>query len=674
MATAGAAQAQNESYEFEGNLLDQYDNVTYNLKLYMIPEIDILNGNIDSDNKVIIAQTGVTANISIDDLEIKTVVAPARDIKNQESFQFDFDLREYYGSSLLDQIYVASRNLGIKNYTKAPYFLELTFSGRDPNTSSPDIDLNAQRWIWPIGIRQITTEVDASGSLYSVNAYHYGDLGQFADIGTISKQITIRGETVGEAIRDLQVKINKNVRDEAVTNVTFPDEYSITVDPKIAELKLVDDAETLTTAFSSPLENDDRKGKSISLDRNMNIGEAINQIISVAPGYQKLCKNTETPSDQYVLDPPRLKNLHRIYSNVRLGKFDVGRGEYTKNISYDVQLYKMSTLQTSVSESGLDGQAKVNELKSRGLLRKRYSYIYTGINDQVLNFDLKFNFGWYVNMPSEGGLFTQYASTTEGQHVTEVYYEFLRIREEIARAKQLSDSTSIASPDNATIIQQEIDNSELPDFEREQLEQLLNASLQPRLSGDNQTTYEENAAVNNATSDNGSPGSASPLNRFVSDYKLTQDTFDTVYKRFPISYLENRKSTDDQYGRNAESNRGAGRPFVSSMFKQAFSDGGDLANVEIDVKGDPYWLESKNGQQPNQTVNTRLAQNSIIFSVQTADLPSDQTGFVEHTTSPVSGVFAIRQVDHSFSNGQFTQTLYGVKDPNIDVEDIIDEL
>ena len=86
MATAGAAQAQNESYEFEGNLLDQYDNVTYNLKLYMIPEIDILNENIDSDNKVIIAQTGVTANISIDDLEIKTVVAPARDIKNQESF------------------------------------------------------------------------------------------------------------------------------------------------------------------------------------------------------------------------------------------------------------------------------------------------------------------------------------------------------------------------------------------------------------------------------------------------------------------------------------------------------------------------------------------------------------------------------------------------------------
>ena len=185
MATAGAAQAQNESYEFEGNLLDQYDNVTYNLKLYMIPEIDILNENIDSDNKVIIAQTGVTANISIDDLEIKTVVAPARDIKNQESFQFDFDLREYYGSSLLDQIYVASRNLGIKNYTKAPHFLELTFSGRDPSTSSPDIDLNAQRWIWPIGIRQITTEVDASGSLYSVNAYHYGDLGQFADIGTI---------------------------------------------------------------------------------------------------------------------------------------------------------------------------------------------------------------------------------------------------------------------------------------------------------------------------------------------------------------------------------------------------------------------------------------------------------------------------------------------------------
>lgn len=674
MATAGESNPQNESYTFEGNLLDQYDNVTYNIKLYMIPEIDILSGNIDSDNKVIIAESGVTADVSIDDLEIKTVIAPARDIKNQESFQFDFNLREYYGSGLLDQIYLASRDLGIKNYSKAPYFLELTFAGRDPSSSSPDVDLRAQKWVWPISIRQIITEVDASGSLYSVNAYHFGDLGQIAEFGTISKQITVNGATVGEAVRDLQSKLNKNVRDEAITNVTLPDEYAITVDPELAELTLVDDAETLTTAHSSRLEDDDRKSKNIELERNLNIGEAINHILSKAPGYQKLCKNTNTPSDQEVTDPANLKKIHRVFSDVKLGKFDIGRGDYTKKISYDVRIYEMSTLQTSVSESGMDGQAKVEELNSKGLLRKRYNYIYTGINDQVLNFDLKFNLGWYVNMPSEGGLFTQYASTSEGQHVTEVYYEFLRIREEIAQAKRLSDSTSIASPDNADLIQQEIDNSDLPDFEREQLERLLNASLRPRISDENQSTYAENAARNNSTSDSDSNTSVSPLNSFVSDYKLNQKTFDTVYKRFPISYLENRKSGDDEYGRYGESNRGAGRPFVSSMFKQAFGEGGDLANIEIDVKGDPYWLESKNGQEANQVVNTRLSQNSIIFSVQTADLPSETSGFVEHTTSPISGVYAIRRVDHSFSNGQFTQTLYGVKDPNIDVGDIIDKL
>ena len=124
MAQGGPANVKNQSYEFSPNQLDLIDNATYNLKLYMIPEIDSINGNYDSDNKVVIAETGVTTRILIDDLEIKSYIAPNRNIKNQESVRFDFVLREYYGAGLIDQIFIASQELGIKNYNKSPYYLE----------------------------------------------------------------------------------------------------------------------------------------------------------------------------------------------------------------------------------------------------------------------------------------------------------------------------------------------------------------------------------------------------------------------------------------------------------------------------------------------------------------------------------------------------------------------
>ena len=480
MAQAGPAKPRNNNIEFQPNPLDSYDLSIYNLKLYMIPEVDILNGNVDSDNKVIIAETGVTTQVNIDDLEIRSVIGPERNIKNQESFQFDFTLREYYGAGLLDQIFFASRELGIRNYSKAPYFLELTFAGRDRDTGVPATDLKSYRWVWPIGIREIITEVDASGSLYSVRAFHYGDLGTFADVGSIPKQITVKGETVGEAIADMQTQINKNLEYEAVNNVTAPDVYTFTVSEDIANLKLVDDIATLAPAWTSDFSNDgNRTVREIALDKNLNIGESINRIVSASPGYQTLIKNTATASSQDVTDAEKTKQLHRIFTDVKLTQYDIGRGDYVKNVSYIVEKYEMSTLQMSVSESGLDGKVKTDELKSKGLLRKRYDYLYSGVNDQVIDFDLRFNLGWYVNMPKEGGLFTQHANSVEGQHVSKVYYEYLRIREEIAQARKLSENTAISNPNNAQQIQQEIDNSNLPPEEREQLERLLNASLQP---------------------------------------------------------------------------------------------------------------------------------------------------------------------------------------------------
>lgn len=678
---AGPAKVSNTDFSFIPNQLDKFDNVTYNLKLFIVAESAFITGDlakIDAAEQIVIAETGVTTQISIDDLEIKSYIGPSRSVRNQESVRFDFVLREYYGAGLLDKIFIASQSLGIKNYYKCPYFLEVTFAGRDTNSSSPDIEANALRWVWPVFIKGIETEVDASGSLYSVESYALGNLGQTDDNGSLSQQINIEADTVGNAIKELEKQLNINAEQEAVTSITIPDTYKITVDPQIAALKLVEDNTTTATAKSSPQATDDRTLRSIALEKHLNIGEAINRIISPSTEYQKESKNTDSASEQEVNDSEKTKKIHRIFSDAKLKAFDLGRGDYAKDFTFDIQWYEMSTLQVGPNESNADGKKKLDNLKAKRLVQKEYNYLYTGVNDQVLNFDLKFNFGWYVNMPSQAGLFTEYTSASEGQHISNVYANYQEIREEISKSRKLvanaPEATRASSASAETErVQQQINNSNLPDAEREQLERLLEASIQSRLPANQQGSYEEKyATAQGTTSRNTGKGSADPTKRFVSDYKVDKESLTTAYKQYPLSYAETRKDdTASQDNKNVEGNKGGGRSYVNTMFEQAFSGkSGDLVNVEIEVKGDPYWLESKEGVESQNSVNSRPGQQSIVFTVQTADLPNETSGIVEHTSSPFSGVYAVRQVDHKFEKGKFTQTLYAVRDPNITTADI----
>jgi hypothetical protein len=649
----------------------------------MVSEADIIGTNtLESKETIVIAETGTTTRVLIDDLEIKSYIGPSRSNKNRETNRLDFTLREYYGAGLLDQIFIASKQLGIQNYFKAPYFIEVTFAGRDPATSSPDTEVRALRWVWPIFIKSIDTEVDASGSLYTVESYVYGNLAGTDDNGSIPKMMSIEGSTVQEAMTDLQNQLNLFSKGESVTNISIPDTFVVTINDELGGLKLVGSNITVEKASTVPLDSDDRSIRTITLDANMSIIESVNRILSAAPEYQAMSKNTKTASDSEVIDAEGTKKLHRVFTDTKIISFDPNRGDYAKTFSFDIQPYEMSTLSVSPTESLADGKKKYSMLKGRRLIQKQYNYLYTGLNDQVLDFDLKFNFGWYVNMPSQAGLFTQHANASEGQHVSNMYYESQRIQEEISKARSLVASapeatrTSVASAQTSRI-QSEINNSQLSGFEQDQLEQILAKSVTPRIPETFAGIYNANYAKSQSTSSSVTgDNKADPSTRFVSDIIVNKQTLSNAYSQYPISFGESRKNKSDIDGnRNVEGNKGAGRSYVNTMFEQAFSgNSGDLVNVEIEVKGDPYWLESKNGVEAQGTINSRTGQNSIVFTVQTADLPNEQSGIAENSNSPFSGVYAVRQVDHKFEKGQFTQTLYAVRDARITASDIAEDL
>jgi hypothetical protein len=135
----------------------------------------------------------------------------------------------------------------------------------------------------------------------------------------------------------------------------------------------------------------------------------------------------------------------------------------------------------------------------------------------------------------------------------------------------------------------------------------------------------------------------------------------------------------------SEPDKGSGKKFVDSLFRQAFlGQIGDLLNVEIQIKGDPYWLGNpKQDDEPKidtsrrgveDHVKTLDSQNYILFSLKTPQVVNNTTGLMHLQETAYSGAYAVRKIESRFLNGKFTQTLTCSIDTAIKTDDLKDYL
>jgi len=78
-------------------------------------------------------------------------------------------------------------------------------------------------------------------------------------------------------------------------------------------------------------------------------------------------------------------NWFKIIPTIRITKFDSRRGIYSREITYTVKPYKIYNLRSEVGPQGVQRNPV-----------KIYNYIFTGKNDDIIDFDLKFNVLYYM--------------------------------------------------------------------------------------------------------------------------------------------------------------------------------------------------------------------------------------------------------------------------------------
>ena len=215
----------------QGNILDAYQNSSYTLKLYMIPDLTSDGGgylrkakSADPKNTVIIAQSSVTG-VQIDNLSI--------DIKKGPSGAFatsaQFTLIQPGAADLLDQIQAAKKHLGIQAgiYAPVPMFLEINFKGYkddlDDLEGGGEIETQiAGPYIYECHIATVDVSITDAGSSYDLFVTIGDDESWTDKYYTLPADTSFTGDTITECFKSLEESLEtytkNNKKEELVSD------------------------------------------------------------------------------------------------------------------------------------------------------------------------------------------------------------------------------------------------------------------------------------------------------------------------------------------------------------------------------------------------------------------------------------------------------------------------
>ena len=416
------------------NWLSTVDSPTYRWTLYLVNneiwDNPNLIGNDDAalnnSRAFIIAKQGAESEFSVDNFLSLARITPGQRHGNTTPGVIQFDLFESLGFTFMDKVLTAGKSLGKPaNLYSQNFILKLEFLGRDPVTSGsvpfPGV------FLYPVKFNQIRSQTGPEGTRYNIIAWSNLKHAQtetqtYSDI-TVKDFTTIQGYVHG-----IETASNKNDFDQMTKahqqNGRIPNrQIKIIFDPNSALGQPRDDdrkidgnylrnfnlsvkawAGTTNTASSNRTGSNphDADTNTRTIERETGLGPLIAQDIkNNCPAWDEwVLEATEygyTPN--IVVDPvisyPKIKQGHFMYGNVE-----------PVLITYIIKIHmNRTTFPGSISEGNkklVDAEYQANRFKSLSI-EKSYSYLYTGVNTEVINFQLDVqNLFFVVDQPGSG--------------------------------------------------------------------------------------------------------------------------------------------------------------------------------------------------------------------------------------------------------------------------------
>ena len=648
------------------NVLHQYDNWTYHVQFYMIPndsytyyskirnkegennEVYLKLEQEIKKNKVIIAESGITSGISIESISMITLPPTNEQCYGVTTTSFELNLTEVGSCSLMNKIALASIACGYESYTCQPFFISIWFEGyknyeHGKGNIVKKIPLYSDDKGNVIDTLTYSTIMTVQNSIMEGNSTAYKITLVPFYYSTQSKEVTCvnnlgeieinQNERFGESLQNIEDKINERLFIQYGPKVI----QEVYDGKRPLKIEVEDSINRMKSTYRLEYQREQRelsKAREHFIDNSvtgvggalMAAGTAVHQAGNWVAN--KWNRKLKLSPDEFDSIPSFIRKVMNGYLNdgtkgyipvieyktSKLKDFQ-GKSYYSHYVYVKLQpapgLYR---LMNSVGEDKAVEYTKhpeknqieyLTDLFDNNLLQKRYEWILNGRNIDVLNMKRSENNLWYLNI----GL-------------TNIYKVDKNLQQQVKKTAEKIMTT-------------------------DKKEYALDIEVKPRGNYVNGVIYVDDL-YGLMTEESKKTG--------VSKF------FGIALANEPLASLEpdiedaEREGKDvDDYEDKLLYEKGAVATKVG--MQNVFQWGGQKMKIDLDIIGDPYWLfYSSDG---TKFTNNVVPLPHIIMCSKSFFANDGMDNYKMDPLMELNTIYMITKIVSTFDHGKFTQKLEG---------------
>jgi hypothetical protein len=446
-----------DTKNFIENPLDVFDSYTYNLELFVVDREanrkfqleesfiieDVVTNNWPgpNDNKIIIAKTGVTTEFNITDLTVESLPQGNSNYSKIAGVadKLSFTITQVGETSLTDNLQNAVLLCGFTSISTAIYYIKINFVGHKDGKSEK---IN-QTKVLPFKIskyHELSTSTDARGTTTVIDGQSPADaIVMDIDVSNNEYGFDFKvGSTLKETLDTFFVELNKSVTDNHITlDANLKHSYSYEFSTQFKDVGF--SKGSMLGVSWDQVKNFKKKGK--------NDAEPVGQVLPQNLIYgviEEICLISEEVRKELKRNSHTTNKVLKITPNLAI-KTDGYNPVEGKN-SYDVKFF-IDYEEKVIDQNMPNQQAKIlsyrevlQQLFDNLHVNKKYDYLFTGNNDQILDFSISLDsqllktystpddFWAYEHFIKEGA---------EGKHISGAHREI--VDKNAAEAKRLKD-------------------------------------------------------------------------------------------------------------------------------------------------------------------------------------------------------------------------------------------
>ena len=406
-----------DTHEFLENPLDVYETYTYNIEWFVVDrdadqKFQEFGENLNvativndgwpgvTDTKITIAKTGVTTEFNLTDLTVQSLgagIAETRKIAGVAT-HLEFTVTQLGRTNLVDNLQNAIALCGWKDIASTHFYIKINFVGVDKNGIKVKIPQTKVLTFTVEKLTELSTTTDTRGTTTLLRAPILQDT-------VVSHQMVSKTENAFsyKVVESLYDTLGVEEGQSQPKAGSFIDELNKSI--KVKHPTLLPSLQntykiTMSTPFKEWIKDASMKGVTSNTIKNMepsqhNDAKQVGQVtpmMNIFNIINDICINTKIIKESLTRDTPGMTKIHKITPWL-VAKRN-GYNPITGTMAYDVEFF-IDYEKKYLTQNMLDQANKtkniyktVQEMFDEHHVNKIYHYLFTGKNDQILDFSI----------------------------------------------------------------------------------------------------------------------------------------------------------------------------------------------------------------------------------------------------------------------------------------------